>query len=100
MKKIFILIVISLFFVGTFLFLGSYVIFNRYSIRDSAFFPTGYPWQFPQIPLELHEGDQLEIKFSQTDSLDGNINSEFDWTEKSTFEQQSYQRNCLLSCSE
>jgi hypothetical protein len=73
MKKIFILIVVSLFVVGAFLFLGSYIIFNRYSIRDSQLFPTGYLWQFPQIPIDLHEGDQVEIRISQTDSLDGNI---------------------------
>jgi hypothetical protein len=72
MKKIFIVIAISLFVVGVFLFLGSYFIFNRYSISDSHLFP-GYAWQLPQIPLELHEGDKIEIKISQTGSLDGNI---------------------------
>jgi hypothetical protein len=69
MNKVLLLFGISLFIIGSVLFLGAYFVFNRYSTSGSNviginIFSTNTEWQFPKMPFELAKGDQIIVSIS------------------------------------
>jgi hypothetical protein len=74
MNKVFLLLGVSLFIIGSVLLLGAYVFFNQYSVSDSHdFHYIGETWQSPETPLELGEGDKVTVKTSKVGNMDGNL---------------------------
>lgn len=74
MKKVFLLSGVLLFILGSVLVLGSYFLFNRFSLSDwtdfgrNAYGQWGGTWDFPYRPLELTEGDTISIQIRMNES--------------------------------
>jgi hypothetical protein len=67
MKKALLLTGVLLFVLGAALVLGSYFLFNKYSLSDSRDFGAVFysaNWEFPDNPLELGEGDIVAAQIS------------------------------------
>lgn len=66
MNRALLLTGVLLFVLGCGLVLGSYFIFNKYSLSDSRDFAAGSSgsWTFPNSPLELSEGDIVTVQIS------------------------------------
>jgi hypothetical protein len=75
MNKVLLSLGVLLFLIGSTLIIGAFFIFNKYSVSGSHDFGGYYKetWNFPDVPLDLSEGDKVIIKTLRLGIFDGKL---------------------------